>query len=263
MELRGAVALVTGGATGIGEATAIRLAAGGARVLIADGHDHRGEKLAAELGGAYVRTDVTVTAQLQEAIAAARKLGPLRAVVCCSGLGWSAPVLGAGGNPASRDDFVAVVTANAVTTYDTVRLAAAAMARTPPLEGGERGAIVLTSSTAVLQGAAGQSAYAAAMGAIAAMTRPLALDLEASGIRVNTIAPAKVAGRLWKLIERGAGPGGGTATKDDGDADAVEAPVGEPRVHPQQFAELAVALLSGTGRSGEVVPLLGEARSSG
>lgn len=244
MELRGAAAIVTGGATGFGAATARRLAALGARVVIADVADQRGTALAAELDGAYAHTDVTSTLDVQEAIAAARALGPLRALVTCAAMGWSAPTVGPGATPAALEDFLTVVRVNLVGTYDCVRLAAAAMARNEPVAGGGRGAIVTTSSTAVFDGHAGQAAYAAAKGAIAAMTRPIAHDLQELDIRINAIAAAPGASGLRAIIP--------PAPADDMAIGREPAP---PPIPPDRFAALAVELLTDPRRSGETVRL--------
>ena len=191
MKLAGSVALVTGGASGLGAATARRLAAGGARVLIADRDEERGAALAAELGGgaAFAKMDVTDPAQVEAAIAAAGALGTLRIAVSCAGVGWAARTLDRAGKPHDLQLFATVIGVNLVGTFNVLRLAAAAIAKAEPLEHGERGVIINTASVAAFDGQIGQIAYAASKAGVAGMTLPAARDLAPVGIRVVTIAP--------------------------------------------------------------------------
>src|SRR6185503_4383862 len=147
MKLSGTVALVTGGASGLGAATARRLAAGGAKVVIVDRDEERGAPLASELGGAFAKTDVTEAAQVEAAIAQAAQLGPLRVAVSCAGVGWASRTLDKTGKPHDLQLFKTVIAINLVGTFNVLRLAAAAMAKTEPV-GGERGVIVNTASVA-------------------------------------------------------------------------------------------------------------------
>jgi NAD(P)-dependent dehydrogenase (short-subunit alcohol dehydrogenase family) len=191
MKLSGSVALVTGGASGLGAATARRLAAGGATVVIVDRDEARGAALAGELGGAFAKADVTEAAQVEAAVAQAAGLGPLRIAVSCAGVGWAARTLDKTGKPHDLDLFKQVIGINLVGTFNVLRLAAAAMAKTEPEgdAGGERGVIVNTASVAAYDGQIGQIAYAASKAGVVGMTLPAARDLAPAGIRVVTIAP--------------------------------------------------------------------------
>ncbi len=189
MKLNGTVALVTGGASGLGAATVRRLAAGGAKVMIVDRDEARGQALASELGAAFSQADVTDPAQIEAAVAAAGQLGPLRIAVSCAGVGFAARTLDRTGKPHDLDVFARVVGVNLIGTFNVLRLAAAAIARAEPLEHGERGVIINTASVAAFDGQIGQIAYAASKGGVAAMTLPAARDLAPAGIRVVTIAP--------------------------------------------------------------------------
>ncbi len=186
MEIGGITAMVTGGASGLGAATARRLAADGARVVVVDVQDGAG--LAAEIGGAYVAADVTDESQVAAAVAQAAEMGPLRALVNCAGIGPPQRTINRDGSPHDLRMFEKVVAVNLVGTFNCVRLAAVAMSHTEPTDDG-RGAIVNTASVAAFEGQVGQVAYAASKGGIVGMTVPIARDLASLGIRVNTIAP--------------------------------------------------------------------------
>jgi NAD(P)-dependent dehydrogenase (short-subunit alcohol dehydrogenase family) len=196
MEISGASAIVTGGASGLGEATARLLAARGAKVLVADLQDDKGERVAKEVEGSFVHTDVTAEADVIAAVEGAKDLGPLRVLVNCAGIGWPQRTIGKDGEYASAhslDIFTRVVTINLIGTFNCIRLAATAMSKTEPLdEYGERGAIVNTASVAAYDGQIGQAAYSASKGGVVGMTLPIARDLSAVGIRVNTIAPGLI-----------------------------------------------------------------------
>jgi NAD(P)-dependent dehydrogenase (short-subunit alcohol dehydrogenase family) len=189
MDLTGAVALVTGGASGLGAATVRRLAAAGARLVIADLQDDKGEALAAEVGGGYSHADVTKEADVRAAADIAMEAGPLRALVNCAGIGPPARTLNRDGTPHDLGHFKSVVEVNLIGTFNVIRLAATAMAMTEPMADGQRGAIVNTASVAAYDGQIGQAAYSASKGGIVGMTLPIARDLSAVGIRVNTVAP--------------------------------------------------------------------------
>ena len=189
MQLSGSVALVTGAASGLGAATARRLAAGGAKVVLVDRDEARGAPLAGELGGVFAQADVTEAAQVEAAIAQAAALGPLRVAVSCAGVGWAARTLDKTGKPHDLDLFKTVIGVNLVGTFNVLRLAAAAISRTEPSEHGARGVIVNTASVAAFDGQIGQIAYAASKAGVAGMTLPAARDLAPAGIRVVTIAP--------------------------------------------------------------------------
>ncbi len=191
MDIKGAAALIAGGGGGFGAATARRLHAAGARVLVGDLDEAKGKAVADELGdGAlFVRTDVTDEESIQSAVAAAAQLGPLRIAVVAHGGGGGPRTLDKENQPAPQQSFTKVTDIFLNATYNIDRLAAAAIAKTEPLEHGERGVIINTASIAAYDGTIGQAAYAAAKGGIVAMTLPLARDLAPAGIRVVTIAP--------------------------------------------------------------------------
>jgi NAD(P)-dependent dehydrogenase (short-subunit alcohol dehydrogenase family) len=188
MKLQGQVALVTGGASGLGAATARRLAQGGAKVVIVDRDDGKGSELAKELGGAFAKADVTDAAQVEAAIATASGLGTLRVAVSCAGVGWAARTLDKTGKPHDLDLFKTVIGVNLVGTFNVLRLAASAMSKSDVVDG-ERGVIVNTASVAAFDGQIGQIAYAASKAGVVGMTLPAARDLAPAGIRVITIAP--------------------------------------------------------------------------
>jgi len=189
MDIAGASAIVTGGASGLGAATARRLAADGVKVVIADLQDELGDATAVEIGGAYVHADVTNSDEVQAAVDTAMEMGPLRVLVNCAGIGPPARTLNRDGEPHDLGRYETVIRINLTGTFNCIRLAAAAMATTEPMADGERGAIVNTASVAAYDGQIGQAAYSASKGGIVAMTLPIARDLASLGIRVNTIAP--------------------------------------------------------------------------
>src|SRR5919202_587797 len=166
-------AVVSGGASGLGEATTRALAAEGAAVTILDVQEDKGQALAAELGGhtTFVRTDVTDEASVQAAIEdATDKDRPLRIAISCAGIGWAQRTVGRGGEPHDFDAFVKVVTVNLVGTFNVLRLASSAISQTEPLEDGERGVVVNTASIAAYDGQIGQLAYSASKGGVVGMT---------------------------------------------------------------------------------------------
>ena len=189
MKLSGSVVLVTGGASGLGAATVRRLVAGGARAVIVDRDEARGQALATELGQSFAKADVTDAAQVEAAIAQASTLGPLRVVVSCAGVGWASRTLDKTGKPHDLELFKTVVGVNLIGTFNVLRLGAAAIAKADPLDNGERGVIVNTASVAAFDGQIGQIAYSASKAGVAGMTLPAARDLAPVGIRVITIAP--------------------------------------------------------------------------
>jgi NAD(P)-dependent dehydrogenase (short-subunit alcohol dehydrogenase family) len=184
MQINGSAALVTGGASGLGAATVRRLAAGGAKVMIVDRDEARGQALASEIGAAF-----TKAGQIEAAVAAAAALGTLRIAVSCAGVGWAARTLDRSGKPHDLEPFKTVIGVNLIGTFNVLRLAAAAIAKAEPLAFGERGVIVNTASVAAFDGQIGQIAYAASKAGVAGMTLPAARDLAPVGIRVVTIAP--------------------------------------------------------------------------
>ncbi|MGF1666800.1 MAG: SDR family NAD(P)-dependent oxidoreductase [Acidimicrobiia bacterium] len=193
MELDGSSAIVTGGASGLGAATARRLSGAGARVVILDRNAELGEALASEVQGAFVAADVTSGDQVQEAVDAASEMAPLRSLVNCAGIGSVSRTVNRDGTAHDLRSFEKVIAINLVGTFNCIRLAAAAMAATDPVdEHGTRGAIVNTASVAAFDGQMGQAAYSASKGGIVGMTLPIARDLATVGIRVNTIAPGLI-----------------------------------------------------------------------
>ncbi|MBA2625122.1 MAG: SDR family NAD(P)-dependent oxidoreductase [Acidimicrobiia bacterium] len=190
MDLNGAGAIISGGASGLGEATARTLAAGGATVTIADLNVDKGKALADELGGTFVQTDVSDEASVQAAVAAAAGAGaPLRVGVSCAGIGWASRIIGRDGSPHDFSTYKKVVEVNLFGTFNLMRMAASAISRAEPLEDGERGVLVNTASVAAFDGQIGQISYSASKGGVVAMTLPAARDLAPVGIRVCTIAP--------------------------------------------------------------------------
>jgi NAD(P)-dependent dehydrogenase (short-subunit alcohol dehydrogenase family) len=187
MKIAGSGALVAGGASGLGEATARRLHDAGAHVVVADLDEERGERLAASLGErvTFVRADVTEPESVQRAVDAA---DDLRISVSCAGIGWGERVAGRRG-PHDLAAFEKIIAVNLVGTFNVLRLAAAAMLENAPAESGERGVCVNTASIAAFDGQIGQIAYSASKGGIVGMTLPAARDLATAGIRVCTIAP--------------------------------------------------------------------------
>jgi NAD(P)-dependent dehydrogenase (short-subunit alcohol dehydrogenase family) len=200
MELDGISALITGGASGLGEATARHLSSLGATITIADLQDDKGEAVAADIGATYVNTDVTDTESVQAAVDTAAGRGPLRLVANCAGIGWAQRTIDRDGNPHDLDVFEKVVAVNLVGTFNVIRLAAGAMAQTDPLADNERGAIVNIASVAAFDGQTGQASYSASKGGIVGMTLPIARDLAAVGVRVCTIAPGLIDTPLFDMM---------------------------------------------------------------
>jgi len=187
MDIAGCAAIVTGGASGLGAATARRLAAAGGHVVIVDLQD--GGALAKQIDGAFVQADVTIEPEFSVAIEAAVEMGSLRALVNCAGIGPPQRTINRDGSPHDLAMFRKVVDINLVGTFNCIRLAAVAMSESEPATSGGRGAIVNTASVAAFDGQIGQAAYSASKGGIVGMTLPIARDLASAGIRVNTIAP--------------------------------------------------------------------------
>jgi NAD(P)-dependent dehydrogenase (short-subunit alcohol dehydrogenase family) len=190
MELQGTSAIISGGASGLGAATARELAGAGCTVVLADLNEDAGKALAAEIGGVFVTTDVTSGESVQAAVLAAHDTGaPLRVAVACAGIASAARTLNRDGTAHDEKLYRKVIEVNLIGTFNLLRLAAAQMSRTEPLTDNERGVIVCTASVAAFDGQIGQLAYTSSKGAVAAMVLPAARDLAAVGIRVNAIAP--------------------------------------------------------------------------
>jgi NAD(P)-dependent dehydrogenase (short-subunit alcohol dehydrogenase family) len=193
LDLQRSSSIVTGGASGLGEAAARLLAERGAKVVVADLNDDRGKQVAADIGGEYVHADVTNTDDVIAAVVAAEQLGPLRTTVTAAGIGWAGRTIGKDAQFASAHDldaFQRVLTINLVGTFNTIRIAATAMSRTEPVDdSGERGAIVTLASLAAFDGQIGQAAYSASKGGVVGMTLPVARALAVVGVRLNCVAP--------------------------------------------------------------------------
>jgi NAD(P)-dependent dehydrogenase (short-subunit alcohol dehydrogenase family) len=249
MKLSGCVALVTGGASGLGAATARRLAQGGAKVVIVDRDEARGGELANELGQTFAKADVTDPAQVDAALAQAATLGTLRVAVSCAGVGWASRTLDKTGKPHDLELFRTVVGINLVGTFNVLRLAAAAIAKAEPLDHGARGCIVNTASVAAFDGQIGQIAYAASKAGVAGMTLPAARDLAPAGIRVVTIAPG-----IFDTPMLGALP-------DDKRA-ALAADVVFPKRlgSPAEYGALVAAIIENDYLNGETIRLDGALR---
>jgi NAD(P)-dependent dehydrogenase (short-subunit alcohol dehydrogenase family) len=246
MDIQGSSALVVGGAGGLGAATVRRLAAAGAKVVIADLADEAGTKLAAELGDAavFVHTDVLSEDSVKAAIAAAVAMAPLFISVDTHGGPGGGRTLDRDGNPLALDHFMNVVQVFLHGTFNVLRLAAAAMAKNEAQETGERGVIVNTASIAGYEGTIGQVAYGAAKAAIIGMTLPAARDLSVLGIRVGTIAPGVFAtpayGKALDAVEAEWGP---------------VVPFPKRMGRPDEYAHMAMAIIENPYFNGEVIRL--------
>ena len=251
MELKGSTFIVTGGASGLGEATARRLAAGGANVVIADVNADRGAALAAELGAgaAFIRTDVTSEADGKAAVQLAlEKFSGLQGLVNCAGIGPPEKVLGKEG-PHRLETFARVIGINLIGSFNMLRLAAEAMARGNPNAAGERGVIVSTASIAAYDGQIGQAAYSASKGGIVGMTLPIARELARAGIRVVTIAPGLF---LTPLLE--------SLPKEAQESLGKSVPFPPRLGRPEEFAQLAAHIVENEMLNGETIRLDGALR---
>jgi NAD(P)-dependent dehydrogenase (short-subunit alcohol dehydrogenase family) len=249
MELAGTSAVVTGGASGLGEATARLLASRGVKVVVADLQADKGEELAKEVGGTFARTDVTVTDQIIAAVDAARDLAPLWSLVNCAGIGWATRTIGKDGRYSSAHDLGAyrkVIEVNLIGTFDCIRIAATAMSQNEPDENGQRGAIVNTASVAAEDGQIGQAAYSSSKGGIVGMTLPVARDLATVGIRVNTILPGLIDTPIY-----------GSGEAADQFKERLGAGVLFPKRlgRPEEFASMAVELLTNDYMNAECIRL--------
>src|SRR6185437_2177405 len=250
MELNGTSAVISGGASGLGEATARVLAAAGATVVLADLNENRGKQIADEIGGLFARTDVTDEASVQAAVDLAVATGePLRAGVSCAGIGWASRTVGRDGTPHDLASYQKVIAVNLIGTFNVMRIAAAAMSKTEPADAdGQRGVIINTSSVAGIEGQTGQIAYSASKGGIIGMTVPAARDLSVIGVRVNTICPGVIFTPIYKSI-----------ASTGRDADEFLARLAAPVVFPKrlgradEFGHLVRSLIENDYMNAEVV----------
>jgi len=245
LELNDIGALVAGGASGLGEATARELAARGASVTIADLNEERGTALAEEIGATFAKADVTDEAQVRAAVESARKL---RLAVSCAGIGWAERTVKKDG-PAALAPFEAVVRVNLIGTFNVLRLAAAAMAGNEPDAEGERGAVVMTASIAAFDGQIGQTAYSASKGGVVGLTLPAARDLARLGIRVCTIAPGLFDTPLLAGLPEEARAALG-----------AQVPFPPRLGRPEEYARLACHIAENTMLNGETIRLDGALR---
>jgi NAD(P)-dependent dehydrogenase (short-subunit alcohol dehydrogenase family) len=248
MDVTGASALVTGGASGLGWATAQRLAAAGAVVTILDLPASAGAERAAEIGGTFAAADVTSPEQVAAAVALAVAAAPLRVVVNCAGVAPPAKVLDRQGVPTPLGDFEKLVRVNLVGTYNVIGQAAAAMAASDPA-GTDRGVIVNTASVAAFDGQIGQPAYSASKGGVHAMTLPIARELARYGIRVVTIAPGIMETPMLAALPQAA---------QDSLGQQVPYP---PRLgRPDEYASLVLEIVRNGYLNGETIRLDGAIR---
>ena len=250
MNIQGQAALVTGAASGLGEATARELARLGAKVAVLDVNMALAEKVAAEIGGVACQCDITnadsVTAAIEKAAAAH---GPARILMNVAGIGGAKRVVGRDGSPAPLDDFERVIRVNLIGSYNMTRLFAARCAALQPQEDGERGVIVYTASVAAFDGQIGQQAYSASKGGLVGMTLPMARDLAQHGVRVCTIAPGLFATPLMQELPE--------AVQQ---SLAASIPFPSRLGKPSEFAELACHIVSNGHLNGEVIRLDGALR---
>ncbi|MEY2953117.1 MAG: hypothetical protein RLZZ401_1204 [Pseudomonadota bacterium] len=250
MNIQGQAALVTGGGSGLGEATARELAKLGAKVAILDVNLAGAQKVAAELGGVAIQCDVTNTDSVQAAISeAAAAHGTARILMQIAGIGSAKRVVGKDGNAAPLEDFARVVNVNLIGTYNVARLFAAACAKAAPLEDGERGVMVFTASVAAFDGQVGQQAYSASKAGVVGMTLPMARDLAQHGIRVCTIAPGLFATPLLRSL-----PEPIQASL------AASIPFPARLGKPEEFGQLACHIVSNGHMNGEVIRIDGALR---
>ena len=250
MQINGQAALVTGGGSGLGEATARELARSGAKVAVLDLNLDNAKKVAADINGLAIQCDVSSGDSMQSAIEqAAAAHGPARILMQIAGIGTAKRVIGKDGNAASLEDFAKVVNVNLIGTYNAARLFAAACAKLEPMEDGERGAMVFTASVAAFDGQVGQQAYSASKGGVVGMTLPMARDLAQHGIRVCTIAPGLFNTPLMR-----------TLPEPVQQSLAASIPFPSRLGKPEEFAELACHIVSNGHLNGEVIRLDGALR---
>ena len=249
MDPKGQVALVTGGASGLGAATAEVLAAAGAKVALLDVNLDAAKEMAGKVGGIAIRCDVTSADDAAKAIAEAKaKHGAARILVNCAGVGPAKRIVGRDG-PMPLADFEKVIAINLIGTFNLMRLAAADMQALEPLTDGERGVIISTASVAAYEGQIGQAAYAASKGGVAALTLPAARELAQFGIRVMAIAPGIFGTPMLRALPQAA-------------QDSLGASVPFPKRlgEPHEFAELVLTIVKSGYLNGEVIRIDGALR---
>ena len=249
MEIAGHAALVTGGASGLGEGTARALAAAGAKVAVLDANEAGAQRVAQEIGGVALRCDVTDAAQAVAAVAAAKAAhGSARILINCAGVATPGRIVGKEG-PLALDTFRRVVEINLIGSFNLLRLFAADLQELPPLADGERGVAISTASVAAYDGQVGQAAYAASKGGIAALTLPAARELAARGIRVCAIAPGIFETPMLKGLPE--------ATQA---SLAASIPFPSRLGRPEEYAKLALHIIGNVMLNGEVIRLDGAIR---
>ena len=248
MDIAGKVFIVTGAASGLGEGTARLLAASGGKVVVADMNAERGEKVAAEIGGVFVKCDVSSEADGQAAVAAALKLGKLMGLVNCAGIATAAKTVGKDGAHALAL-FTKTITVNLIGSFNMIRLAAEAMAKNEPEPTGERGVLISTASVAAYDGQIGQAAYSASKGGVVGMTLPIARDLARNGIRNMTIAPGIFGTPMLFGMPQ-----------EVQDALAASVPFPSRLGTPADYAKLAKHIIENDMLNGEVIRLDGAIR---
>jgi NAD(P)-dependent dehydrogenase (short-subunit alcohol dehydrogenase family) len=254
VDIVGASAIVTGGASGLGEATARLLAQRGAKVVIADLQDERGVALAEEIGGAYTHTDVTDTGTVIAAVEEAKELGALRVLVNCAGIGSAMRTVGRQPSYETAFDlnlFTKVIGINLIGTFNCIRLAASAMALNEPQADGERGSILNTASLAAFEGQIGQAAYSASKGGVVGLTVPVARDLSVIGVRVNTIAPGLIDTPIY---------GTGEASEEFKNKLKRDVLFPDRLGTADEFASLALELITNSYMNAETIRIDGGAR---
>ena len=250
MDISGKTALVTGGASGLGEATARELARQGAKVAVLDVNLELAQRVAADIGGIAAKCDVTSGESVQTALdAVTAQLGAPRILMQIAGIGTAKRVVQKDGSAASLEDFARVVNVNLIGTYNVARLFAAQCAKQEGLEDNERGVMVFTASVAAFDGQVGQQAYSASKAGVVGMTLPMARDLAQHGIRVCTIAPGLFATPLMK-----------TLPEPVQQSLAASIPFPSRLGKPEEFAQLACHIVTNTHLNGEVIRLDGALR---
>ena len=248
MQIQDRVFIVTGGASGLGEGTARMLAANGGKVVIADMNAERGESVAKEIGGVYLRCDVSNEADGQAVVEKATSLGKLAGLVNCAGIAPAEKTVGKNG-PHNLATYTKTIMVNLVGSFNMIRLAADAMSKNEPEATGERGVLISTASVAAYDGQIGQAAYAASKGGVVGMTLPIARDLARSGIRNMTIAPG-IFGTPMLF----------TMPQEVQDALAASVPFPSRLGKPEDYAKLVKHILENDMLNGEVIRLDGAIR---